>query len=157
MVKCGNLKFQLSPQIGFTPFIVCSSGKSVPNEDSEATKWRRFFPNEASLDAIYLLPETTFIGGGEVDRLPLREIIRRLEAAYCDCVGAEYSLVESFEERQWLRQHLEPPIVYEGSRHLSTGERLRTLERLIHASAFELFLASFWGSEPRFGVEGCVY
>ncbi|XP_047098686.1 2-oxoglutarate dehydrogenase, mitochondrial-like [Schistocerca piceifrons] len=116
-----------------------------------AERWRRLLPPDADLDTLYCLPETTFVGGGETDRLPLREIIARLEAAYCGPVGAEYQLTDSFEQRQWLRQQLEPP----QNALLSAAVRRRALDKLIAAHAFEKFLSANWGSVRRFGIEGC--
>jgi 2-oxoglutarate dehydrogenase E1 component len=38
---------------------------------------------EKDMDRVFQLPSTTFIGGAKDRALPLREILKRLEDAYC--------------------------------------------------------------------------
>ncbi|TMS08231.1 2-oxoglutarate dehydrogenase, mitochondrial [Larimichthys crocea] len=58
--------------------------------------------SENDLDKVFRLPTTTFIGGNE-SALPLREIIRRLEAAYCQHIGVEFMFINDVEQCQWIR------------------------------------------------------
>uniref|UniRef100_A0A8C1AYK4 2-oxoglutarate dehydrogenase complex component E1 n=1 Tax=Cyprinus carpio carpio TaxID=630221 RepID=A0A8C1AYK4_CYPCA len=92
---------------------------------------------EADLDKVFRLPTTTFIGGSE-SALPLREIIRRLEMAYCQHIGVEFMFINDLQQCQWIRQKFEKPGVI-------TGTLLK----------FEEFLQRKWSSEKRFGLEGC--
>uniref|UniRef100_A0A8C9ZUI6 2-oxoglutarate dehydrogenase complex component E1 n=1 Tax=Sander lucioperca TaxID=283035 RepID=A0A8C9ZUI6_SANLU len=92
---------------------------------------------ESDLDKVFRLPKTTFIGGSE-GSLPLREIIRRLEMAYCQHIGVEFMFINDMEQCQWIRQKFETPGVMQ-----------------FMALPFEEFLQRKWSSEKRFGLEGC--
>ncbi|XP_034189453.1 oxoglutarate dehydrogenase Nc73EF isoform X3 [Osmia lignaria lignaria] len=105
---------------------------------------------ESDMDRIFKLPSTTFIGGKE-KALPLREILRRLEAAYCGHIGVEFMFINSLEQCNWIRQKMETPGVME----MTNDERRLILARLTRATGFEAFLARKWSSEKRFGLEGC--
>lgn len=41
------------------------------------------FTEEEDMDRVFKLPSTTFIGGAKEKSLSLREILKRLENAYC--------------------------------------------------------------------------
>lgn len=129
------------------------------------------------MDRIFKLPSTTFIGGKEKS-LPLREILKRLESAYCGHIGVEFMFINSLEQCNWIRQKMETPGVME----MTNDERRLILARLTRATGyvkcqsvntftfipttkcllllyfhcrFEAFLARKWSSEKRFGLEGC--
>ncbi|XP_077585510.1 2-oxoglutarate dehydrogenase-like, mitochondrial isoform X1 [Stigmatopora nigra] len=106
--------------------------------------------HESDLDRRFRLPHTTFIGGGETT-LPLREVIRRLEASYCGHVGVEFMFINNVEQCQWIRQKFETPEIM----CFSSDEKRTLLARLIRSTRFEDFLARKWSSEKRFGLEGC--
>ncbi|XP_026153421.1 2-oxoglutarate dehydrogenase, mitochondrial isoform X4 [Mastacembelus armatus] len=105
---------------------------------------------ESDLDKVFRLPTTTFIGGNE-SVLPLREIIRRLEAAYCQHIGVEFMFINDVEQCQWIRQKFETP----GVMQFSLEEKRTLLGRMIRSTRFEEFLQRKWSSEKRFGLEGC--
>jgi 2-oxoglutarate dehydrogenase complex dehydrogenase (E1) component-like enzyme len=44
---------------------------------------------EADMERVFKLPATTFIGEKE-RQLPLKEILKRLEDAYCKSIGVEF-------------------------------------------------------------------
>ncbi|CDS37066.1 2 oxoglutarate dehydrogenase [Echinococcus multilocularis] len=102
------------------------------------------------LNKTFRLPLTTHIGGDQVE-LPFREIIKRLEDAYCQSIGVDYMFINDLKKCDWLRRHFETP----GVTKLSAEERKLLLYRLTHACKFEEYLAKKWSSEKRFGVEGC--
>uniref|UniRef100_A0A4W6E122 2-oxoglutarate dehydrogenase complex component E1 n=1 Tax=Lates calcarifer TaxID=8187 RepID=A0A4W6E122_LATCA len=77
--------------------------------------------DETDLDKVFRLPTTTFIGGSE-SALPLKEIIRRLEMAYCQHIGVEFMFINDLEQCQWIRQKFETPGVMQ-----FTLEEKRTL------------------------------
>lgn len=64
---------------------------------------RQYMLEESDMDRIFKLPSTTFIGGKEKS-LPLREILKRLEAAYCGHIGVEFMFINSLEQCNWIRQ-----------------------------------------------------
>uniref|UniRef100_A0A8C7LK15 2-oxoglutarate dehydrogenase complex component E1 n=1 Tax=Oncorhynchus kisutch TaxID=8019 RepID=A0A8C7LK15_ONCKI len=97
--------------------------------------------DESDLDKVFRLPTTTFIGGSE-SVLPLREIISRLEMAYCQSIGVEFMFINDLEQCQWIRQKFE-----------RSGRGLTLYDFLL--VRFEEFLQRKWSSEKRFGLEGC--
>uniref|UniRef100_A0A8C3CEX8 2-oxoglutarate dehydrogenase complex component E1 n=1 Tax=Cairina moschata TaxID=8855 RepID=A0A8C3CEX8_CAIMO len=99
---------------------------------------------------VFHLPTTTFIGGNE-SALPLREIIRRLEMAYCQHIGVEFMFINDLEQCQWIRQKFETP----GIMQFTNEEKRTLLARLVRSTRFEEFLHRKWSSEKRFGLEGC--
>ncbi|XP_018361636.1 PREDICTED: 2-oxoglutarate dehydrogenase, mitochondrial isoform X6 [Trachymyrmex cornetzi] len=105
---------------------------------------------ESDMDRVFKLPSTTFIGGKEKS-LSLREILKRLEAAYCGHIGVEFMFINSLEQCNWIRQKMETPGIME----MTNDEKRLILARLTRATGFEAFLARKWSSEKRFGLEGC--
>ncbi|KAG8441019.1 hypothetical protein GDO86_006672 [Hymenochirus boettgeri] len=105
---------------------------------------------ESDLDKVFHLPTTTFIGGNET-ALPLREIIRRLEMAYCQHIGVEFMFINDLEQCQWIREKFETP----GIMQFNNEEKRTLLARLVRSTRFEEFLHRKWSSEKRFGLEGC--
>ncbi|XP_076876782.1 2-oxoglutarate dehydrogenase complex component E1 isoform X5 [Brachyhypopomus gauderio] len=106
--------------------------------------------SESDLDKVFRLPKTTFIGGSE-GALPLREIIRRLEMAYCQHIGVEFMFINDLEQCQWIRQKFETP----GVMQFTLEEKRTLLARMVRSTRFEEFLHRKWSSEKRFGLEGC--
>ncbi|KAI3362464.1 hypothetical protein L3Q82_012754 [Scortum barcoo] len=80
-----------------------------------------------------------------------REIIRRLETAYCQHIGVEFMFINDVEQCQWIRQKFETP----GIMQFSLEEKRTLLQRMIRSTRFEEFLQRKWSSEKRFGLEGC--
>ena len=94
---------------------------------------------EADLDRVFTLPESTFIGGGQKE-LPLREIIKRLQAAYCGVTGVEYMFINNKDQQEWLRQQFETPGVTE----LAPEDKKTLLKRLIRSSGYVFFSFKGW-------------
>ncbi|KAK7895456.1 hypothetical protein WMY93_020781 [Mugilogobius chulae] len=88
---------------------------------------------------------------GLADALPLREIIRRLELAYCQHIGVEFMFINDVEQCQWIRQKFETPDIMQ----FNDAEKRTLLGRMIRSTRFEEFLQRKWSSEKRFGLEGC--
>ncbi|XP_068608625.1 2-oxoglutarate dehydrogenase complex component E1 [Brachionichthys hirsutus] len=106
--------------------------------------------SESDMDKMFRLPATTFIGGTD-GALPLREIIHRLETAYCQHIGVEFMFINDVDKCQWIRQKFETP----GLMRLGLEEKRTLLARMIRSTRFEEFLHRKWSSEKRFGLEGC--
>lgn len=124
---------------------------SVPADIISSTDKLGFYGlDESDLDKVFHLPTTTFIGGQE-PALPLREIIRRLEMAYCQHIGVEFMFINDLEQCQWIRQKFETP----GVMQFTNEEKRTLLARLVRSTRFEEFLQRKWSSEKRFGLEGC--
>ncbi|XP_047351678.1 2-oxoglutarate dehydrogenase, mitochondrial isoform X5 [Vespa velutina] len=111
---------------------------------------RQYMLEESDMDRVFKLPSTTFIGGKDKS-LPLREILKRLEATYCGHIGVEFMFINSLEQCNWIRQKMETPGIMEAT----NDEKRLILARLTRATRFEAFLARKWSSEKRFGLEGC--
>jgi 2-oxoglutarate dehydrogenase E1 component len=81
----------------------------------------------------------------------LRSIVQLLEETYCGTIGVEYMHIQDTEKRRWLQQRMEsvrnhPPRARES--------KLRLLDRLVEADAFESFLRTRYVGKKRFGLEG---
>ena len=87
--------------------------------------------------------------GGPVQTLG--QILDRLQRTYCRNVGVEFTHVQDPGRKIWLMRQLEE---HENSRDLSTGERLRILEKLSAAELFERFLHTKFLGQKRFSLEG---
>uniref|UniRef100_A0A4W5L9H4 oxoglutarate dehydrogenase (succinyl-transferring) n=1 Tax=Hucho hucho TaxID=62062 RepID=A0A4W5L9H4_9TELE len=123
----------------------------VPNDIITSSDKLGFYGlDESDLDKVFRLPTTTFIGGTET-ALPLREIIRRLEMAYCQHIGVEFMFINDLDQCQWIREKFEKP----GVMQFTLEEKRTLLARMVRSTRFEEFLQRKWSSEKRFGLEGC--
>ncbi|MEM7166089.1 MAG: multifunctional oxoglutarate decarboxylase/oxoglutarate dehydrogenase thiamine pyrophosphate-binding subunit/dihydrolipoyllysine-residue succinyltransferase subunit [Planctomycetota bacterium] len=89
---------------------------------------------------------------GEKGTLSLREILDILRATYCQYVGVEYMHIANPDERAWLQR------LMEASRNndpMPVETKLRILEQLNAAEAFERFLHRTYIGHKRFSLEGC--
>lgn len=121
-----------------------------PKDLNERLK-RETHLEEKDMDRVFKLPATTYIGKPEERALPLREILSRLEAAYCRHIGVEFMFINSLEQCNWIRKRFETP----GAMSLDAEGKRLLLARVTRAAGFEAFLARKWTSEKRFGLEGC--
>ncbi len=83
------------------------------------------------------------------EEMPLKRILSRLQASYCDTLGIEYMHISDPEQKRWIQQHVELPEVA-----LTREEKLRVLHKLNQAEAFETFLHTKYVGHKRFGLEG---
>jgi 2-oxoglutarate dehydrogenase E1 component len=81
----------------------------------------------------------------------LRELIAALRETYCGTLGVEFVDVPDRDRREWLQQRMEP-----GRNHpeLTPPERVRILEMMLSADAFEQFLHVKYVGQKRFSLEG---
>lgn len=95
--------------------------------------------------------EREFLTGGVAGstKMKLEELLTLLRDAYCRTIGVEYMHIQDMDEQRWIQSKLE------GATFTPTlDEKLRILERLNAAEAFEKFLATKYVGTKRFGVEG---
>ncbi|KAK8403660.1 hypothetical protein O3P69_000035 [Scylla paramamosain] len=125
---------------------------TVEDSQSRALVVRNYMNrfSESDMERSFKLPLSTFVGGSETT-LPLKEIIKRLEDAYCRSIGVEFMFINSLEQCNWIRQKFETP----GIMYMSAQEKRLLLARLTRSHGFEAFLARKFSSEKRFGLEGC--
>jgi len=83
------------------------------------------------------------------DRASLREILDILRAAYCGTVGIEFMHIQEPDEKHWLQERVEGV-----DRELDRDGKLRLLDRLNAAEAFERFLHTKYVGHKRFSLEG---
>ncbi|CAG5027398.1 unnamed protein product [Parnassius apollo] len=143
----GHLAADVDP-LGITTADLPALGMRALGSELIMRKYFNF--DEADMDRVFKLPSTTFIGEKE-KALPLREILNRLEQAYCNNIGIEFMFINSLEQCNWIRQRMEPPNVTK----MSPDQKRLVLARLTRSTGFENFLAKKWSSEKRFGLEGC--
>ncbi|XP_039306938.1 2-oxoglutarate dehydrogenase, mitochondrial isoform X1 [Solenopsis invicta] len=105
---------------------------------------------EADMNKEFPLASLTVIGGDKRS-LTLREILTRLNKIYCGHLGLEYTYIHDLNTLDWLRQKFEIP----GAWELPAEHRKWTWMNVMRAVSFENFLAKKYGTEKRFGLEGC--
>jgi 2-oxoglutarate dehydrogenase E1 component len=95
--------------------------------------------------------EREFLTGGVAGshKMTLDELLGVLRDAYCRTIGIEYMHIQNTDEQRWIQSKVE------GATFTPTlDEKLRILERLNAAEAFEKFLATKYVGTKRFGLEG---
>ena len=96
------------------------------------------------------LDRTFHVGGfGGKETMTLREVLKRLRAAYTLKVGSEYTHILDRDERTWLQDKLEA-----GMPKPSLPEQKYILQKLNAAEAFENFLQTKYVGQKRFSLEG---
>ena len=85
------------------------------------------------------------------DMLPLREILRRLQATYSRFIGVQYMHIDDLTVREWLQTRVEP---VENRVELPLEVQRRILQRLIDAEIFEEFIQNKYLGAKRFSLEG---
>ena len=91
-----------------------------------------------------------YIGGKET-RGKLRDVIARMEKAYCSSIGTEYFYIRDENRRRWLMEHLE------AKSHLEKpSKKIKEMifDRLFRAENWEKFLATRFPGKKRFSLEG---
>ncbi|KAG7189385.1 hypothetical protein KM043_017032 [Ampulex compressa] len=105
---------------------------------------------EADMSREFPLGSLTVIGGGKKN-LSLREILVRLNKVYCGHLGLEYTYIHDTNVLDWIREKFEIP----GAWELPAEHRKWTWMNIMRGVMFESFLAKKYGTEKRFGLEGC--
>ena len=81
----------------------------------------------------------------------LRDLIARMEKAYCSSIGSEYFYIRDENRRRWLMEHLE------AKKHMAPlSEKVKEMifDRLFRAEDWEKFLATRFPGKKRFSLEG---
>ncbi len=82
---------------------------------------------------------------------PLHEIIRHLEAIYCDAIGVEYMYIRNPERKQWIQERLN---INDNHPNFSVEQKKHILKKLNEAVSFENFLHTKYVGQKRFSLEG---
>jgi len=107
---------------------------------------------EADLDREFFLGTWRMKGFLSEDRpvRKLRDIVKRLEEAYCGSIGYEYMHVPDRDRCNWLRERIETAT----KKSYSADRKKRILDRLAWGTMFENFLSTKYTAAKRFGLEG---
>jgi 2-oxoglutarate dehydrogenase E1 component len=94
-----------------------------------------------------------FITGGTPSdkRMTLREILETLRETYCQTIGIEYMHIQDPDQKGWIRERVEG---VPRSAWMDASGKLRILDQLNHAEAFEKFLHQKYVGHKRFSLEG---
>ena len=95
---------------------------------------------------------TVFQAGEKIDIGPssLNEIIKHLEATYCESIGIEYQYIRRPERVEWIRKNIE----LKNRPVLSTSAKKHILHKLNQSNVFEQFLQKKFVGQKRFSIEG---
>ena len=91
----------------------------------------------------------TFNTGSE--KLPLRDIIKKLEDIYCGKIGIECNHIMDSAERRWLQNKFESKL---NQYSFNEQERLNIFERLNSAEGLAKYLSAKYPGMKRFGIDG---
>ncbi len=119
-------------------------GRERPRPDSLSLAYQGL--KESDLDRMV---DGSGMGMGE--KIPLRQVIERLEAVYCSTIGVEFMHVADIEQRSWLIERYER---IGGRLDLGKKQKTAILELLTRSESFEKFLGRRYPGEKRFSLEG---
>jgi 2-oxoglutarate dehydrogenase E1 component len=91
-----------------------------------------------------------YIAGNETTG-KLRDLVNRMEKAYCSSIGTEYFYIRDENRRRWLMERLEAA---KHVQELSKDEKEMIFDRLFRAEDWEKFLATRFPGKKRFSLEG---
>ncbi len=117
---------------------------------------RRSYEPSLALENFGLATEDlgTVFSAGEILGIgsrSLQEIVKHLEAIYCDSIGVEYMYIREPEEIKWWQNRLN-----ENDNHpsFSVDKKKYILSKLNQAVTFEQFLQTKYVGQKRFSLEG---
>ena len=91
----------------------------------------------------------TFNTGAE--KLPLRDIIQKLEDIYCGVIGIECNHIMDSSERRWFQNKFESKLK---GYSFNEKEKLNIYERLNSAEGLAKYLSAKYPGMKRFGIDG---
>ena len=101
---------------------------------------------QTDLDTVFNAGEIIGIGAAT-----LRNIVKHLEAIYCDSIGVEYMYIREPGEIKWIQDQLN---VNDNHGNFSKDEKKYILKKLNQAVSFEAFLHTKYVGQKRFSLEG---
>ena len=85
------------------------------------------------------------------NKLPLREIVKRLEEIYCGNIGIECNHIMESQERRWFQKKFESKLQDYG---FTDDEKYNIYERLNSAEGLAKYLSAKYPGMKRFGIDG---
>ena len=87
----------------------------------------------------------------EAEKLPLRDIIQKLEDIYCGVIGIECNHIMDSSERRWFQNKFESKL---NGYSFNEKEKLNIYERLNSAEGLAKYLSAKYPGMKRFGIDG---
>ena len=87
----------------------------------------------------------------EAEKLPLRDIIQKLEDIYCGVIGIECNHIMDSSERRWFQNKFESKLK---GYSFNKKEKLNIYERLNSAEGLAKYLSAKYPGMKRFGIDG---
>ena len=87
----------------------------------------------------------------EAEKLPLRDIIQKLEDIYCGVIGIECNHIMDSSERRWFQNKFESKLK---GYSFNEQEKLNIYERLNSAEGLAKYLSAKYPGMKRFGIDG---
>ncbi|WP_037585540.1 2-oxoglutarate dehydrogenase E1 component [Stenoxybacter acetivorans] len=84
-------------------------------------------------------------------KLPLSEIINKLQQTYCRTIGVEYMHINHPEEKNWVQSRVEHDL---STPHYNIDTKRRILKQLTAAETLERYLHTKYVGQKRFSLEG---
>lgn len=100
---------------------------------------------ESDLDLVFQAGDEIGIGPAT-----LREIIRDMEAHYCESIGIEYMYMRKPEKTDWFKDSIE----LKNRPKYDKNQKIDIYKKLSQATGFESFLGKKFVGQKRFSVEG---
>lgn len=105
---------------------------------------------QADLGMQFNLATGDFATDGDA-RLPLADIIAKLQKTYCGHIGIEYMHIANREERLWIRDYFERDL---STPNFSADQKREILKQVTAAETLERYLHTKYVGQKRFSVEG---
>ncbi|SSY80228.1 2-oxoglutarate dehydrogenase E1 component [Alysiella crassa] len=106
--------------------------------------------SQADLSLKFGLGDGDFSSAQE-EKLPLADIIVKLQKTYCGHIGIEYMHIANREERLWIRNHFERDL---STPKFSVEQKRSILKQVTAAETLERYLHTKYVGQKRFSVEG---
>eukprot|EP00039_Didymoeca_costata_P019228 m.336714 g.336714 ORF g.336714 m.336714 type:complete len:986 (-) comp17940_c0_seq1:108-3065(-) len=114
--------------------------------------WYDFTEADLNKEFHFACPNTHTLFPNHDGPITLNQILEKLNAIYTSNVGYQFKHIQDETERNWIQREIEMGIMQEP---LSAEEKQVCLYELIKSDGFEKFLQKKYGSEKRFGLDGC--
>jgi 2-oxoglutarate dehydrogenase E1 component len=124
----------------------------IVQESRQTLDYKNYGFSEQDLEKEFVI-YTPQISGilSETRPLKFRDIIERLNKAYCGTIGPDYMYMSSREECNFMREKFENEWVnYKATKN----EKISILDRMAWAVLFEEFIHKKFTTHKRFGLEG---
>jgi len=102
--------------------------------------------SKKDLDTVFEAGEILGIGSKS-----LKDIVKHLDAIYCDSIGVEYMYIRNPEEIKWWQNRIN---INDNHGNYSVEAKKYILSKLNHAVTFESFLQTKYVGQKRFSLEG---